>query len=148
MILLFIMMFILFYVASKMNGYMSSNSRMNHEVYLLLSAAVYAIIVLLVLHLLKLKENFHFEVSPYKKCAGGPYMYSSDPELKAFCDSIPQSQLDQAFCNNGVNNGWDRKSHGFIGMPVHFDYTPMSDDKWENHMCDDQLSNNAIPQVL
>jgi|UniRef100_A0A6C0D0U1 hypothetical protein len=148
-LLIFIIIFILFYGSLKINQQFVYNN--NKELYLILSALLSSAILVLILHYANLKENFHFELSPYKRCQGGPYMYSSDPELKAFCDSIPQEQLNQAFCNNGVNGGkggWDRKSHGFIGMPVHFEYTPMSDDKWENHMCDDQLTNNATPQVL
>lgn len=82
-----------------------------------------------------------FQVSPPKLCDGGAYMVSSaDPAIKQYCDSLNQDQLDQVACNGG-----------FVGRPVNFKYTPMSDDKWENHMCDkdnEDIYNFGEPAVL
>ena len=62
------------------------------------------------------KEGFHFELSKSKKCQGYPYMHSSNPELLKECEqelSTPE----------GSN---------------HFQYTPVSNQYWENERCGQQ----------
>lgn len=78
-----------------------------------------------ILKVKKQKDNFHFEVSPYKLCGGGPYMRSSDPKLQKLCNSIPEEDIAKANCCRGFN-----------GRPLGFVRTPMSDGNWENRMCD------------
>ena len=70
------------------------------------------------------KDNFHFEVSPYKLCGGGAYMRSSDPTLQKLCDSLPEEAIARSNCCPGFN-----------GQPLGFERTPMSNNKWENTMC-------------
>ena len=62
------------------------------------------------------QKAHQFEVNPVKKCCGGPYMYSSNPQLKAFCDKVTPEQKKQTCCG-----------YGFHGHPVHFDHIVKSD---------------------
>lgn len=79
-------------------------------------------------------DNFTFELTPEKLCAGGPYMWGN-PEIAKLCSKYTPQQLSEYNC--GV---------GFHGAPVHWERTDMSDKNWENHMCDAPFNDNI--QVL
>lgn len=64
-----------------------------------------------------------------KRCAGGPYMYTSNPYLQAICQGMPNEELAQVACGKA-----------FHGRPVHFDYTSLSDGAWDNALCNTPLS--------
>jgi len=51
-----------------------------------------------------------------KRCAGGPYMYTSNPYLQALCQGVSNEELAQVACGKG-----------FHGRPVHFDYSGLSE---------------------
>jgi hypothetical protein len=53
------------------------------------------------------KDNFLFEVTPEKRCDGGSYMYSSDPELQKLCGQFSNKDLSNYEC-----------SHGYTGRPI------------------------------
>jgi hypothetical protein len=72
-----------------------------------------------------------------KRCAGGPYMYSSNPYLQALCQGVTNSELAQMSCGKG-----------FHGRPVHFSYSGLSESvptrdcgknlkygAWDNALC-------------
>lgn len=65
-----------------------------------------------------------FEVTPSKKCEGGPYTYSSNDEIQKICSDISQDEINKVSCQPGYN-----------GRPIHFEFTPLSDDKWTNKRC-------------
>lgn len=71
----------------------------------------------------KTKDNFHFEVTPEKLCQGGPYMYSSNPEKLKYCQSLSPDDYYRYNC-----------PCGYSGRPVVYEYTPLSDDKWQNNI--------------
>lgn len=56
-----------------------------------------------------------------KKCANGPYMYSSNPQLKEVCDNVDNYELAQIACGKAFN-----------GQPIQFDYSSLSNAQWEN----------------
>jgi len=87
-------------------------------------------------------ESFHFEVTPQKQCHGGPYMYSSAPEeVKNYCNNLLSSQEGVDQYNMYNCNGL------YAGRPLNFpDFTPPSNDMWENEMCQKQSFNG--PAVL
>lgn len=66
-----------------------------------------------------------------KRCAGGPYMYTSNPYLQAICQGIPNDELAQVACGKA-----------FHGRPVHFDYTSLSDGAWDNALCNTPSSSS------
>lgn len=59
-----------------------------------------------------------------KRCAGGPYMYSSNPYLRAVCRGVKNEDLAQMACGKA-----------FHGQPAHFDYSALSDGAWSNALC-------------
>jgi hypothetical protein len=99
-------------------------------------------IFLLYNHLTKdIKDNFHFELTPEKKCEGGSYMWSSSPEKQALCSKFSKEQLARYECPAGLYNGrpiW-RQGAGNI---------PLSDDNWQNTTCKQIGDNLPDPQVL
>lgn len=89
------------------------------------------------------KDSFLFEVSGPKQCEGGPYMISSaSPELQDYCKKL-WSTTEGISKYNSMNC-----SKGFEGRPVHFDYTPESNDKWKNERCNPPYLNMNDPCVL
>jgi hypothetical protein len=71
-------------------------------------------------------DNFRFEVSPGKKCRGYPYMQSGDPKLLEECTKFLATE-----------KGKNMKSCDgmYVGKPSRFEYTPESNDQWENNRC-------------
>lgn len=59
-----------------------------------------------------------------KRCAGGPYMYTSNPYLQAICQGVTNEELAQVACGKA-----------FHGRPVHFDYSSLSNGAWDNALC-------------
>ena len=72
----------------------------------------------------KEKEGFHFELSKSKKCQGYPYMQSSNPELLKEC----ALSREESRCNTKCNGH-------------NFEYTPESNQYWENERCGQQKPN-------
>ena len=88
-----------------------------------------------------IKDNFHFELTPEKRCDGGPYLWSSSPEKQALCSKFSKADLARYECPAGLYNGrpiW-REGAGNI---------PLSDDNWQNTTCNQIGQNLPDPQVL
>lgn len=106
-----------------------------HKANYLVVISVFITLLLLLLYKFgkigQCNEPFHFEVTPEKLCTGGPYMISSaSKNVQDKCNKIwstpeGREKLKQVNCEGGMYNG----------SPVHFEFTPMSNDKWENEMC-------------
>ena len=60
-----------------------------------------------------------FNPTVSKRCAGGPYTYTSSPYLQAVCAGVSNSDLAQVACGKGFN-----------GRPVKFDYSNLSQQNW------------------
>lgn len=135
-IIFYVIIFLLFYVLSKSSGYVGTYFKLNNDVSLLLFSLVFTGVVFLLKNLGN-KDNFYFELTPEKHCEGGSYLYSSDPVKKKFCSQFSQSDIANYSCCNG-----------FHGAPVHWERTSMSDDKWNNKMCDGNFKEYTDPQVL
>lgn len=67
-----------------------------------------------------------------KRCAGGPYMYTSNPYLQAICQGVSNEDLAQVACGKA-----------YSGRPVHFDYSSLSNGAWDNALC-----NSCSPSAL
>ena len=97
---------------------------------LLAFAIISASILAAVCHNMKCGENFLFEVSKPKLCEGGPYMRQGKPELDKYCSELLSTkqgtrEYEQMNCT----------CPGFVGRPVTFNRTTMSNALWENEMC-------------
>ena len=69
------------------------------------------------------KDNFLFEVTPEKRCDGGPYMYSSNPELQKLCGEFSQNDLNRFECSNGYMHT-SAYSDVIIRNPIDFSEVP------------------------
>jgi hypothetical protein len=129
-LIFFVIVFLLFYITGKINTLVKFKYQ---DVKLLVFSLVSTAIIVMVFYVGKIgdsstKDSFSFEVSPEKLCQGGPYMYTSNPERQRLCSQFSQQDLAQYNCGKG-----------FVGAPVHWDYTSMSNDKWESDInCNDQ----------
>ena len=108
------------------------------------------------------KDNFHFEVTPAKKCSQGPYMTQSGKnhelckkmwDSKEGRDQIAKySCLNSQCCGSGLGEGinmGDQWGSGlYVGRPLHFERTPMSNHLWQNEMCNPPILQKDHPSVL
>ena len=67
-----------------------------------------------------------------KRCAGGPYMFSSDPYMQAMCASMDPGCLSCKECTRA----------GYNGKPVQFEYSQLSNGCWGNSMCNTKPSSS------
>jgi len=133
----YVIIFFLFYIFTKSGHILSSMIKINQNVLILSSALLFTLIIYLLKFMLDIKDNFHFEVTPEKLCDGGPYMYSSNPEIKKLCDSFSNEDLAKYSC-----------CPGFHGRPVWWERTNDTDDLWNNQMCKGNFNNYDDPKVL
>lgn len=71
----------------------------------------------------RVKDSYQLlEISPSKKCIGGPYMWGdvNSPTYKYCSDPKNQQAIKDVSC-----------CLGFVGMPVKYNYTPESDSQWK-----------------
>lgn len=141
-IIFFSLILVVMFSTAKGAVVLGPKMNLSSTITLLFSSVIGTAFLFLIYKLSKLNkcdcgENFHFQVSPAKLCQGYPYMQSSaSPEIQEFCHKLMstkegQHEYAQMNCNNG-----------FHGRPVHWQYTPGSNDKWENEMCDKPLNLN------
>jgi len=86
------------------------------------------------------KDNFMFQLTPEKKCDGGPYMYSSDPARQALCSKFSEKDLLRYDCPVGYHGRpvwWDGATNGTL-----------SNDNWQNDTCNQISKDYDDPQVL
>jgi hypothetical protein len=87
-----------------------------------------------------LNENFHFELTPEKKCDLGPYMYTSDPARQALCSQFSAADLSRYECGPG-----------YIGRPIWRGGAgngTLSNANWKNESCNQIDDSVRDPQVL
>lgn len=145
-IIFFVLTFVVLFFFSKGALLMGPKMKIGNTVSLLVMSFFGALFLMLVYKFAKIAycqaDGFHFEVTPAKKCEGFPYMQTSNPELLDYCDKLlsnPQGRKDYDMVNCGG---------AYVGRPVKFDRTPMSNDKWENEMGNNPWLNKLDPCVL
>lgn len=146
-IIFFVLTFLVLFFFSKSALYLGPKLKLGNTVTLLVTSFVGVLLLLLVYKFGKIAhcqaDQFHFEVSKPKLCAGYPYMQSSaSPEVQDYCRklfSTPEGRAEFAQMNCPT---------GYNGRPVHWNRTPMSNDMWENEMCNPPYLNLNDPCVL
>ena len=107
------------------------------------SALVFTIVLAIIYSTSKVnQDNFHFEVTPEKRCDGGEYLHQSGPTAE-YCKKLLSSpegirEFSEYSCLNPA----------FVGRPVHFEYTPESDAEWQDPRCNPPILQKDRPQVL
>jgi len=71
--------------------------------------------------------NELFSSGNVNRCAGGPYMYSSNPYLSAVCQGI-----------NSEDVGGCRATGFNRGSNVKFQYTSLANGAWDNALCNNK----------
>lgn len=135
-IIFYILLALLFYVFSKAGMFISNYLKMDIDVTLVLLGILFTGVIYLLKGMSDIKDNFHFELTPEKKCDGGPYMYTSDPEKQKLCSQFTKQQLSEYSC-----------PPGFHGRPVWWERSDESNADWANTMCDNGF-NDDYPKVL
>jgi hypothetical protein len=83
--------------------------------------------------------NRMLEITPTKQCDLGPYTWGSpDSARYKFCSKQTPSELSEVMCTNPA----------FHGRPVHFEYSPESDECWKNGRRCDTINYKNNPRVL
>jgi hypothetical protein len=102
-VLVNILVFLIFVVLVFGAGKVAQVFVLKGDLYLVISSILFATMLFAVLQIMgsKSNEGFFFEVSPAKKCCGGPYMYSSDPERQELCSKISPEELSRVCCGAG-----------------------------------------------
>lgn len=142
------LIFAVLFFFSKAALYMGPKMRLGNTFSLFVMSFLGSLLLLLIFkagNITNSSENFHFQVTPEKLCQGGPYMISSAPkEVQDYCYklwSTPEGRCDYAKFNC--------TGPGYVGRPLHFERTPMSNDMWQNSMCDDRVKKDRFyPSVL
>lgn len=119
-----IMFFLLVFIAILLTCIFNKNQ---HWILMTSSSLLTTLILLFIYKIGKIDENF--EITPEKKCDGGSYLHQSDEYCQKLWETEKgQKQLSQYNCSNqGL----------FNGRPLNMESrTPMSNDNWENEMCD------------
>lgn len=142
-ILFFLLIMILMIVSAK--GVMIfTPKKVDKDLMSVFGAFVTTIILLIIYKSISVCESSDqfslsdgFRVTPEKLCDGGEYMLTSAPkEVQEMCAKLANRRGDVS-CNTG-----------FHGRPVHFEYSAMSDDNWQNTLCDDEQELTYMPKVL
>lgn len=66
------------------------------------------------------KDNNLLHITPAKKCTGGAFLDDLN------CKNINENEKSCFSC---------QRRDGLVGRPVHFEFTPLSDNKWRNPRC-------------
>jgi len=136
-IVTYVLAIALFFIVSRLFIFISDKYKTNINIVMLAGALVFGIILFGLMYVVNTNiDNFHFELTPIKKCQGGPYMYSSDPERQKLCAHFSPKEYCQYNCGRG-----------FVGAPVHWNRSSESDSNWSNS---EMTINDSYdyPQVL
>ena len=66
------------------------------------------------------KNNKLLHITDAKKCCGGAFLNDEN------CKNVSKKDLGCVCCN---------RKDGYVGRPVHFEFTPLSDNNWKNPRC-------------
>lgn len=147
-IIFFVISSLVIFMIANTAPYMETFMKFGNKNTLIIMSFLGTLLLLLIYKVGKIPncqaDRFYFQVSKPKLCQGYPYMQSSaSPELQNYCNklfSTPEGRAEYANMNC--------TTHGFNGRPVHFDYTPESDHKWENKRCTPPNLNQNDPCPL
>jgi hypothetical protein len=126
-LIFFVLVFTILFFSPKAVSLLEFQLKLENTVSIFLMSFLGALLLMLIYKFSKIAhcqaDGFNFEVTPAKKCQGGPYMWSSaSKELQDYCNKLEKKEYDKVNCGN----------RGFIGRPIKFEYTPESNHKWEN----------------
>ena len=146
-ILFFVIMFLLYCVATNLNDAWEEYTKINHNVSMIVTGVVFVLIMVGIYFLANMnKSNSNegfWDVTKFAQCRGGPYMWQGDSATAKMCRKL--AETPEGRCGISSYNC----PTGFNGTPkIPFYYTPLSNDNWENERCENipdcQCKNNGL----
>ncbi len=130
--MLFFLLILILMIVSTKGVITFTPKNIDQDLMSVIGATVVTIILLVIYKTISVCESSDsfslsngFSVTPEILCDGGEYLRTSAPkEIQDMCSKR---------CKKGCR--CDRCSRGFNGKSINFEYTPMSDDNWQNQMC-------------
>lgn len=130
-VLFFLLVLVLYFVFVRMAFWLVRERKQTSMAATLWSLLLFAVLFMLISKVMMKKSESKdgyqlLEITPAKKCIGGPYMWGdvNSPTYKYCSDPKNQQAIKDASC-----------CVGFVGMPVRYTYTPESDAQWQNPRC-------------
>lgn len=145
--IIFVLIFVILFLFTKRAMLMGPDMKIINTVVIIFISLFETILLILMYKYSKnndcQSDGFQFELSEPKHCHGWPYMQTSaSPEIQNYCKQLFSTE-------NGKNTYYSMNcSGGFVGRPVHFDYTSESNYMWENERCNPPYLNKNEPCVL
>lgn len=133
-IIFFLIVFFLFILVTKLGHFWADHMPVHKDVLVLLVAGIYTVALIGIYYLahLQTKEDF-WDVSDYAKCKGGPYFWQGGSYNSEMCRNLASTDAGMI----GISSY--NCPTGFVGQPMlPFEYTPLSDDKWQNARTEDR----------
>lgn len=123
-------------ITSKVDTMFPKKYKVDKFLLLILVGIVLTLILGLVYYFAKVsRDNFHFSVTPEKRCDGGAYMTQTGPAHE-MCKKLLSTQSGRA-----KYNMFNCSRGEYVGRSLNFgDLTTLSDDNWENRACDNKLA--------
>jgi hypothetical protein len=135
-IIFFVLIFLLFFLTVKLGEYWVKKSDIDHQIAYIILGIAYTALVVGIFFLSKLEDNSNekfWDITPAAYCKGGPYFWQGDSEVSKMCRKLASTPEGRVLIS-----GYNCPS-GYVGQPgLPFNYTPLSDDNWENERCEDR----------
>ena len=151
MYIFYILVFLIIFLSSLSPKILNNENIQQNDIVVLCFTSLVGTILVYILMLLykkkQSKEKFHFELTPEKKCAGGPYMHQNNEECQKMWSSEEGLEKLSRFncfnCMDGSNN----KTGLYKGLPRNnISLCEMSSGDWQNNCyTDDSDDFNEIP---
>jgi hypothetical protein len=159
-IVFFLLVFVMMVLTGVVAGTIYDKTNTMPFLTLVGVSVVSSLILYLVFRYSKVGENFRLlEITPQKRCDGGSYLTGDNEYCKdKWSTAEGRRDLARFNCINGhcggtINyDGNMDKCAGqgmYNGRPLNLPArTPMSNDKWENEMCNSPILSSPYPTVL
>jgi len=125
----FVLVFSLVLLHGLISLKLGTQQKWNNTHVSMLMALISSITILMITHKNNENtENFTFEVSKPLLCRGYPHLTASNKELHQYCKDMGQEEREKYVCGNG-----------YKGVPINFEYTPLSNGNWTNERTIDNI---------
>ena len=126
-VIYYAIMFALYILLSKFGSCTVAGYSMGSDLCMITYALVFVVAMIGINYVIKRqKDNFTFEVSPARQCAGPSYLWGCPGSPKyEMCSNLSPEEVKRFSCGPGYNGGGE----------IDYQYTPESNYLWENTRC-------------
>lgn len=132
-LIFFVMIFCTIFLILKLSEYWKEQINLNTDITQLLISLLCTFVIISLYYITPLTQSSEkfWDVSEYAKCRGGSYMWQGESSEAKLCQDLantPEGRCGISSYNCPV---------GYNGIPkLPFEYTPLTNDEWENERCD------------